>query len=90
MSEDVSAADVLASLEGSWAGSYRLWLEPGELRTECPTECRGRSHIDGFALLEYDWCDLDGPQSGLMVLASPQPDRWEMAGSTVGTRVAPS
>ena len=41
--------DLLAALVGEWNGTYRLWLEPGTLRTEGPRRAVAaeRSSTDG-------------------------------------------
>ena len=80
-SSAVSARDeLLAALVGEWSGTYRLWLEPGELRTETPTRCTGRPVLDGrFAALDYDWIDADGPQLGSMLLGCSEDGEWQMA-----------
>ena len=72
--------DLIAALVGDWSGTYRLWLEPGTLRTEGPTRCTGRSVLDGrFVALDYDWTDLDGPQQGSMLLGLTDEGAWQMA-----------
>ena len=54
--------DLIAGLMGDWSGTYRLWLEPGTLRTEGPTRCTGPVLDGRFVALDYEWTDLDGPQ----------------------------
>ena len=72
--------DLIAALVGDWSGTYRLWLEPGTLRTEGPTHCTGRTVLDGrFVALDYDWTDLDGPQQGSMLLGRTDEGTWQMA-----------
>ncbi len=66
--------ELLASLVGSWTGTYRLWLEPDVLRIEGPTGATGRAVLDGrFVALDYDWVDVDGPQAGSILF----PAQWD-------------
>lgn len=61
----ISAREMITALVGEWNGTYRLWLEPGELRTEGPTRCTGQSVLEGrFVALDYGWTDGDDPQLG--------------------------
>jgi hypothetical protein len=72
--------ELIAALVGEWSGTYRLWLEPGELRTEGPTRCTGRSMLEGrFVALDYDWTDRDEPQRGSMLLGCTDEGTWQMA-----------
>ena len=71
------------AMAGSWAGTYRLWLEPGKLRTECDSTLRGEPVGGGrFVRAAYDWTDTGGDggaQSGEFLLACPAADRWEVS-----------
>jgi hypothetical protein len=72
--------ETIAALVGRWEGTYRLWLEPGQLRTEGPTTCIGRPVLGGrLVALDYEWTDVDGPQSGTMLLGCTDQGTWEMA-----------
>jgi hypothetical protein len=72
--------EILNALVGEWEGTYRLWLQPGEPRTEGPTRCTGRPVLDGrFVALDYAWTDLDGPQIGSMLLGCTDEGQWELA-----------
>jgi len=72
--------DLIAALVGDWSGTYRLWLQPGTLRTEGPMRCTGRPVLDGrFVTLDYEWTDLDGPQRGSMLLGLTDEGVWQMA-----------
>ena len=81
-----AAADVLAALRGEWTGVYRLWLEPGDLRADCPSTLRAEPVLDGrFVSLAYTWEVDGGPQAGQMLLGpGPQMawvDPWHNGGS---------
>jgi hypothetical protein len=76
----VDPREMIAALVGEWEGTYRLWLEPGVLRTESPTRCSGRPVLDGrFVALDYDWTDGEDPQLGSMLLGCTDEGRWELA-----------
>lgn len=76
----ISAREMITALVGEWNGTYRLWLEPGELRTEGPTRCTGQSVLEGrFVALDYGWTDGDDPQLGSMLLGCTDEGAWEMA-----------
>ena len=76
----IAAREMITALVGEWNGTYRLWLEPDELRTEGPTRCIGRSLLAGrFVALDYDWVDGHDPQLGSMLLGCSDEGRWEMA-----------
>ena len=81
MGDGLSGAHAaLARLAGEWAGTYRLWLEPGVLRVQGDSHCSVRSVLPGrFVVIDYDWMDLDGPQLGCMLLGCNDEGRWEMA-----------
>ena len=68
--------EILSTLVGSWRGTYRLWLEPGVLHTECPTEATGVAVLGGrFTTLRYTWT-VDGEgQEGEFLLAAPDDGR---------------
>jgi len=71
--------DALRGLVGEWSGNYRLWLEPGELRCESATHCAAQEVLGGvFVRLDYDWVDLDGPQSGSMLLGRTDDGTWQL------------
>ena len=70
----------LSTFAGSWTGTYRLWLEPGVLRCEGPTALVGRTVLDGrFVALDYDWTDVDGPQSGSMLVGCTSEGVWQVS-----------
>ena len=72
--------DLIAALVGDWNGTYRLWFEPGPLRTEGPTRGTGRAVLGGrFVALDYEWTDLDGPQQGSMLLGRTDEGTWQLA-----------
>jgi hypothetical protein len=75
-----SGREMIAALVGEWNGTYRLWLEPGKLRTQSSTRCTGRSVLEGrFVAVDYSWTDDDGPQRGSMLLGRTDEGTWEMA-----------
>jgi hypothetical protein len=78
--EDTTSAQLLELLAANWSGTYRLWLEPEVLRVQGDSSCTGRRLFGGrFVALEYDWTDLDGPQSGSMLLGCADDGTWQMA-----------
>ena len=61
---------------GEWTGRYRLYLEPGQLTTECDTSATVTSVLDGrFVRIAYDWTVDDTRQLGEFVVAAPSGDR---------------
>jgi hypothetical protein len=80
MTDDRDSRTLIAALVGEWTGTYRLWLQPDELRAEGPTRCVGRSVLEGrFVALDYDWTDIDGPQSGSFLLGCTDEGAWQTA-----------
>jgi hypothetical protein len=75
--------EMLGAMAGEWTGTYRLWLDPGQLRTECETQLRAEAVVGGRAIqATYDWTDTGGDgaaQTGTFLLACPEGARWEMA-----------
>ena len=69
-----------SSFAGSWTGTYRLWLEPEVLRCEGPSRLEARPVLDGrFVVLDYDWTDVDGPQSGSMLVGCTSEAVWQVS-----------
>lgn len=69
---------VPAAWVGEWTGTYKLWLEPGVLRTEGSSTGSGRA-VGGFVAFDYAWTDLDGPQEGSYLIARAGEGQWQTA-----------
>jgi Protein of unknown function (DUF1579) len=76
----MSQQDLLTALVGEWGGIYRLWLEPGVLRSESPARATIRPVLDGrYVVHDYGWADQGAPQHGTMLLGSDGDGVWHMA-----------
>jgi hypothetical protein len=76
----MSQQDLLTALVGEWDGVYRLWLEPGVLRSESPARATIRPVLGGrYVVHDYVWADRGAPQHGTMLLGSDGDDVWNMA-----------
>jgi len=76
----MSQQDLLTALVGVWDGVYRLWLEPGVLRSESPARATIRPVLDGrYVVHDYEWADQGAPQHGTMLLGSDGDDVWPVA-----------
>ena len=59
----------LATLVGSWVGTNRLWLSPGEPVHESEATALVALAAHGyFVTIQYTWADEGEPQDGLLVL----------------------
>ena len=60
---------LLGSFVGSWTGTTRTWLEPGELVDESKTEGTVRAVLDGrFVVHEYVGTLMGSPMKGQAIL----------------------
>lgn len=76
----MSERDLLTALVGEWDGIYRLWLEPGVLRSESPARATIRPVLDGrYVVHDYEWADQGAPQHGTMLLGFDSDGVWHMA-----------
>jgi hypothetical protein len=65
------AIDVFASLVGTWSGTNRLYLEPGNLAGESATSGTVRLVLGGkVAVHEYEWSFEGETHSGVALLAA--------------------
>jgi Protein of unknown function (DUF1579) len=71
----------LARMAGDWAGTYRLWFEPGAPISEAPQRGTIRSVLDGrFLLHEYEWRFDDKIRTGIALYGYHLDEaRWECA-----------
>lgn len=42
----IPTREMIVGLVGEWRGTYRLWLDAAELRSEGPARCTGRSVLE--------------------------------------------
>jgi hypothetical protein len=78
--EEATPAQLFGLLAGEWSGTYRLWLEPGVIRTEGPSSLTARCQLEArFVVLDYDWTDGDEPESGSMLVGHADDDVWQVA-----------
>ncbi len=71
---------LLDALVGEWNGTYKLWLEPGVLRSESTTRASICPVLEGrYVVHDYRWSDQDAPQRGTMLLGRDRDDLWHMA-----------
>ena len=76
----MSQQELLTALVGEWDGVYRLWLQPGVLRSESPARATIRPVLGGrYVVHDYVWADRGAPQHGTMLLGSDGDDVWHMA-----------
>jgi hypothetical protein len=72
--------ELLKASVGEWEGVYKLWLEPGVLRSESPTRGSIRSLLDGrYIAYDYDWADQGAAQRGTMLFGRDGGNAWQLA-----------
>ncbi len=72
--------NLIEALVGEWEGVYKLWLEPGVLRSESPARASIRAVLAGrYVVVDYHWADRGAPQEGTMLLGCDGEDAWQMA-----------
>jgi hypothetical protein len=78
--EYLMSQELLTASLGEWEGIYRLWLEPGVLRSESPARGSIRPVIGGrYVVHDYEWADQGTPQQGTMMLGRDGEDAWQLA-----------
>lgn len=82
----ITGRELLESLVGRWTGTYRVWLQPSEIHTECRSSLEVTPVLGGrFVRGEYDWltgtegsAERDG-QLGSFLLGRNGEAEWQMA-----------
>jgi hypothetical protein len=80
MDEPLLGEDLLTAMVGEWEGTYRVWLEPGVLRSESPSRATIAPMLHGrYVAQDYEWADQGALQQGTMLLGSDGDGVWHMA-----------
>jgi hypothetical protein len=80
MDELLLGEDLLTAMVGEWEGTYRLWLEPGVLRSESPSRATIVPMLHGrYVAQDYEWADQGALQQGTMLLGSDGDGAWHLA-----------
>jgi Protein of unknown function (DUF1579) len=80
MDEPLLGEDLLTAMVGEWEGTYRVWLEPGVLRSDSPSRATIVPMLHGrYVAQDYEWADQGALQQGTMLLGSDGDGVWHLA-----------